>query len=83
MTGDAVRAIFALASAIIGLAVLAVVLSTRSNTAGVIGAAGNALSAVIGAATSPISGATVQTSTNTGGLLGGASQLAGQFPFTG
>jgi hypothetical protein len=67
MGGDLVRAIFALASAVVGLAILAVILSTRSSTASVLGSAGNALSAVIGAATSPVSGAQVATTSgNTG-----------------
>jgi hypothetical protein len=77
MASDALRAMFALAASVIGLAVLAVILSTRSNTAGVIGAAGNALSAVIGAAASPISGANVATTSNL------TSNNSGLFPFTG
>jgi hypothetical protein len=58
---EALRAITSLAAALIGLALVAVILSTRSNSANVIGSAGNALSSVIGAATSPISGAQVAT----------------------
>jgi PRD1 phage membrane DNA delivery len=76
---DAMRVILGLASAVIGLAVLSVILSTRSNTSSVIGAAGNALSSVIGAATSPVSGATVATSIpNIGnGLFGQSGGLTG------
>jgi hypothetical protein len=58
---EALRAITSLAAALIGLALVAVILSTRSNSANVIGSAGNALSAVIGAATSPLGTTQVAT----------------------
>jgi len=46
----------AVLTAIIGVALVAVVLSRNSNTAGVIGVSGNAFSEMLGAATSPVSG---------------------------
>lgn len=45
-----------IATAVIGLAILAVILSRNSNTAGVMGAAGEAFATVMNAATSPVTG---------------------------
>ena len=45
-----------IALAIVGLALVAVILSKNANTSGVLGAAGSALSQGIGAAVSPITG---------------------------
>ena len=42
--------------AVIGLAIIAVLVSQRANTSGVIGAAGKAFSGVIGSAVSPVTG---------------------------
>jgi hypothetical protein len=64
MASETLRAIFALAGSVIGLAVLAIILSQRSETSSVLSSAGNALSAVIGAAASPVSGANVATTSN-------------------
>lgn len=50
------EAIVTIATAIIGVAILAVLVSQRSNTAKVIGAAGDAFSRSIGAAVSPVTG---------------------------
>ena len=55
--GETGRAVIAIISSVVGLSVLAVLFSARSNTAGVLGAAGGALANVIGAATSPVTGA--------------------------
>lgn len=46
--------------AIVGVATLSVILSKKSNTQGVIASGGNALAQNIGAAVSPITGASVQ-----------------------
>lgn len=48
--------IIAIVTGIIGLAIVAVVVSQRANTSTVIGSAGSALSSVIAAAVSPVSG---------------------------
>lgn len=48
--------IAAIVTAIIGLAVVAVIVSRNSNTSGVLQSAGSALGFVIGAATSPVTG---------------------------
>lgn len=52
----AVSALVTLISAIIFLAVIAVVLSKKADTSNVLSSAGNAFSSVIGAAVNPISG---------------------------
>jgi hypothetical protein len=74
--GEVTRAIFAGVASLIGLAILSVVLSNRSNTASVISTAGNALSSVIGAATGPITGAQVATTSTAA-----ASNALGNLPF--
>jgi hypothetical protein len=48
---------------VIGLAIVAVVVSNRANTASVIGASGTGLANVIAAAVSPVTGATSAAST--------------------
>ena len=53
----------ALAGGIIGLALVAVAVSQKAQTASVIGATGSALSGIIGAAVGPVTGS---TSTNFG-----------------
>ncbi len=74
--GETGRAIIAIVSSVIGLSLVAVVLSTRANTAGVISAGGNALTSILGAATAPVTGAGVSNASNlgsaVGGILGGA-----------
>lgn len=50
--------IVTIATAIVGVAILSVLVSRRSNTVGVIGAAGNAFSNALGVAAGPITGFT-------------------------
>jgi hypothetical protein len=57
-----------IATAIVGVAILAVIVSKNANTSGVIQSAGNALSTDIGAAVSPVTG---------GGGLGGYGNVLG------
>lgn len=52
------RALLAVAIGIIGLATISVVLSSRAQAATVIGAGGSAISQVLAAAESPITGGT-------------------------
>jgi hypothetical protein len=54
--------VVAVGMAIIGVAILAVLVSRQSNTTGVIGAAGNAFSQSLGTAISPITGNTLNSS---------------------
>lgn len=66
---EAWNGVISVAIAIVGLAMIAVILSKQANTANVIGAAGEAFSNSIGAAVAPI----------TGGGLGGSSFNSSQF----
>lgn len=50
------EAMVTIAMGIVGIAILAVLVSRNSNTSGVLGAAGNAFSKAIGAATAPVTG---------------------------
>ncbi len=54
---EGTRAVIAIVSSIIGLSIVAVVLSARANTAGVVGAASSGLAGVLSAATAPVTGA--------------------------
>jgi hypothetical protein len=54
--GQLTEAMVTIATAIIGLAILAVLVSKNANTSGVLGAAGNAFSKSIGAAVAPVTG---------------------------
>ncbi len=56
MSNEIIGQVGAIAIAIIGLATLAVILSRRSNTAGVIGAGSSGLAKDISAAIAPITG---------------------------
>jgi hypothetical protein len=57
---------------VIGLAIVAVLVSQKAQTPTVIGAAGSALGYVIQSAVSPVTG-TTPTSTGAGGWLGGSN----------
>lgn len=50
--------------AIVGLAILAVLVSRRSNTPGVVSSIGNAFSQAIGTAVSPVTGARIGSPTS-------------------
>jgi hypothetical protein len=78
MGDGAGRALLAIVTAVIGLAIVSVVLSNQAQTGTIISDSGQALSSVIGAATAPITGAS--SSANVGsdvntvlGALGGGS----------
>jgi hypothetical protein len=67
------ESVVTIATAIVGVALLALIVSRKSNTAGVIQAAGSAFSNALGVATSPVTGA------NVGLQLGYPSSMSG-FP---
>lgn len=67
---DVLEPIVTIASAIVGLAILAVLVSRNSATADVIGAAGGAFAQDIGAAVSPITGAGTFNMSPYGGYSG-------------
>lgn len=53
--GDFGKAIVTILTAVIGVAIIATLVSSRSNTAGVIAAGGNAFSSILNSALGPIS----------------------------
>lgn len=56
MDKDLFTALVSIATAIVGVAILATIVSRNSNTAGVIGAAGDAFSKSLGTALGPVMG---------------------------
>ena len=56
MGGETIQAIVGIVTAIIGLAILSVLVSKNANTSAVIGAASGGLAQDISAATSPVTG---------------------------
>lgn len=63
----------AIVTAVIGIAILAVLVSKQADTANVLGAAGSALSGIIKTAVSPVTGGGGITSGLIGGSPGGFS----------
>lgn len=53
---NVIGGVVTIATAIVGIAILAVLVSRNANTAGVLGAAGKAFSQSIGAAVAPVTG---------------------------
>lgn len=64
---DAFEPIVTIAVAIVGVAILAVLVSQKSNTAGVLAAAGSAFANSLSAATAPVTGASSPSVNNIGG----------------
>jgi hypothetical protein len=53
MSDSLVNSVFTVLAAIIGVAIIAVIVSNKSNTAGVLSAGGSAFSSILGAAVNP------------------------------
>lgn len=70
MGDELIKSLFTVATAIVGVAILAVLVSRNSNTSGVLTAAGSAFSTAVGAAVSPVTGSGGMSSF--GGFSGGA-----------
>jgi hypothetical protein len=70
------NSVVTLGAAIVSLAVIAVLVSRNSSTAGVIGAATQGFAADIGAAVSPITGGNPFSNFGTLGITGGSLPLA-------
>lgn len=70
------QGVVTIATAIVGVAILAVIVSKNANTAGVIQAGGQALSTDIGAAVSPVTGGSMGLG-GFGNVLGGTSLSGG------
>ena len=58
MSQNLIEGMVTIATAIIGVAIISVLVSRNANTAGVVQAAGSALATDIGAAVSPVTGGT-------------------------
>lgn len=58
MGSSLITAVVTILTAIIGVAIIAVLVSQKANTVAVIGASGNAFTGALGTALSPITGAT-------------------------
>lgn len=78
--GDIVAAVSGIIVTVLGLAVVAVLVSNKAATAGVIGTTGSALANVIGAAVSPVTGASLAVHTGQDGAAGAGSPGAGYGP---
>jgi uncharacterized membrane protein YgcG len=69
-----IESLVMIATAIVGVAIIAVLVSSRANTAGVIASAGAAFANDLSAAVAPVTGATATINTGGGGFgLGGFS----------
>lgn len=71
MGDKAITAFVAVVTAIIGVAIIAVLVSKNSNTSGVLTSGGNAFSSILKTAVSPVSGGSGLGSI-TNGLIGGS-----------
>jgi len=63
MGDKAITSVIVVLTAIIGVAIVAVVVSKNSDTANVLGAAGKSFSSIIGAAVAPVTGGTMGAGT--------------------
>lgn len=70
--GQLTETILAIATAIVGVAILSVLVSNRSQTANVLGAAGSAFANALSAATAPVTGRAATPNVNGPGSGGGA-----------
>jgi len=71
---DLAEPIVTILTAVVGVAIIAVLVSQRANTAGVFSAAGSAFANVLSAATAPVTGNAATPSVQaSGGLLSGVS----------
>lgn len=71
-----INSLATVAMAIVGIAIIAVLVSRNAQTAGVITSAGAAFANDISAAVAPVTGATAQINTGGGGFTGLGSPLS-------
>lgn len=71
MDQQLVTSVVTVATAIVGLAIIAVLVSKNANTSGVISAGGSAFTSAIGAAVSPVTGGSGLGSIGFGGVSEG------------
>lgn len=75
MTDQLISSVVAVLTAIIGVAIIAVLVSKNANTTGVIQAGGSAFSSALGTALSPVTGGSTFGSFAGGGTSYGTSML--------
>jgi len=75
--------VITIATAIVGLAIIAVLVSQKSNTSGVFAAAGGAFSNAVSAAVSPVTGNSAAPNVNAGASSMGFNAGAGGNLFSG
>lgn len=78
MTDNLITSVVTVLTAIIGVAIIAVLVSQKANTAGVLTAGGNAFSGALATAVGPITGYTPQGSSGLGIGFGGANDISYQ-----
>lgn len=66
MTDQLITAVVTVLTAIVGVAILAIILSGKSKTSEVLGAAGSSFATILGAATAPITGSGFSIGANFG-----------------
>lgn len=66
MKSDVLEPVISIAALIVGVAIIAVLVSQKSNTAGVLAAAGGAFANSLSAATAPVTGAATAPNVNAG-----------------
>jgi hypothetical protein len=71
-----VNSVTTILAAVVGLAILSVIVSKNANTSGVIQAGSTGFSAILGAAESPVSGSSIG-----GGSFGGMSGANGLYSY--
>lgn len=71
-----VEAIVTIATGIIGLAIVAVLVSNKAQTGSVLGAAGSAFANALSAATGPVTGATAAPVNSSGSGIGSLPSLS-------
>lgn len=75
------EALVTIATAIVGVAILSVIVSRRSNTAGVLSAGGQAFANMLSAATGPVTGAVSAPNVGSSGI--GSALSLGNFTMPG
>jgi hypothetical protein len=78
MSDELIRSVVTVLTAIIGVAIIAVLVSQKANTSGVIQAGGSAFSGALATAVGPITGYTPSSSSGLGIGFGGANDISYQ-----
>lgn len=77
MSDHIISSVVSILTAIIGVAIIAVLVSNRANTSQVIGAAGSAFANDLSAAVAPVTGSTATINTGSSGFTGLGAPISG------